>query len=324
MSDLADRISRAAVAALDLAPFDDRFGRLSRQVLTGGASRFMRAIADDQTVHYVIPVGLVGEHTGYGALILQDHQAGLLWRDSSGLDHAAIMPREASLSAGYGPVLLDAEEWLRFDVPAEPPVSFLAPPVAGSMLDRTLISFFRAKPSPVAAVSATIVAPALPQPEPEPAEETGENTAIDLEPADGSGEHDPEATAVYTFEAGEDDDTQTDAAAAEPEEAAVPVATRALPEFPVAASAPAAHAMPTTVSIYRDENPEWSRPPATFAEPGSVLTGPVQPAPVATIVTGATAAAPPSMSRTTSGFLIGLFGVLLVGGAAIALRLLGA
>ena len=38
MSDLADRISRAAVAALDLAPFDDRFGRLSRQVLAGGAS----------------------------------------------------------------------------------------------------------------------------------------------------------------------------------------------------------------------------------------------------------------------------------------------
>ena len=33
MSDLADRISRAAVAALDLAPFDDRFSRLSRQVL---------------------------------------------------------------------------------------------------------------------------------------------------------------------------------------------------------------------------------------------------------------------------------------------------
>ena len=31
MPDLADRISRGAVAALDLAPFDDRFSKLSRR-----------------------------------------------------------------------------------------------------------------------------------------------------------------------------------------------------------------------------------------------------------------------------------------------------
>ena len=76
MPDLADRISRAAVAALDLAPFDDRYGRLSRQVLAGGASRFQRVTADDQAVHFVIPVGLAGQRIDYGALVLQDRQAG--------------------------------------------------------------------------------------------------------------------------------------------------------------------------------------------------------------------------------------------------------
>ena len=61
MPDLADRISRAAVTALDLAPFDERFAALSRQVLTGGASRFTKIIDERQAISYVIPVGVAGE-----------------------------------------------------------------------------------------------------------------------------------------------------------------------------------------------------------------------------------------------------------------------
>lgn len=147
MPDLADRISRGAVAALDLAPFDDRFGRLSRQVLAGGASRFQRVIADDRPIEFLIPVGLAHERIDYGALVLQDGHAGVLWRDASGLDRCITVPIGPDTHATFGAVTLGGEQWTRFDVAGEPVgLTFLVPPVNSPLLRSTLIEYFRARP----------------------------------------------------------------------------------------------------------------------------------------------------------------------------------
>ncbi|MFT3875101.1 MAG: hypothetical protein QM708_01535 [Propioniciclava sp.] len=339
MSDLADRISRAAVAALDLAPFDDRYGRLSRQVLAGGASRFKQVITDDQAVHYVIPVGLVGERVAYGALVLQERQAGVLWRDADGLDHTALVPRDETLSARYAPVLLGAEEWMRFDVTAASArLAFLAPPVTGPLLDRALIDFFRAEPgAPVIMddrvltsddTDTTAIQPAV---EPEP------------EPDDVGGHHDSDATSFYDPYADDAPDHRAEptapvaAAPSVPEPApATPVVTPA--QVPPRASALSSQdtvpsqttvplppvAPPAPFDIYRDEAP--SAPGATAAMPAApapAVRMPVAPAPVAAAPAVVTPVAKPGMSRTTAGFLIGFFGVLVVAGAAFALRLIG-
>ncbi|MDO5535081.1 MAG: hypothetical protein Q4F65_10565, partial [Propionibacteriaceae bacterium] len=162
MPDLADRISRAAVAALDLAPFDDRFSRLSRQVLAGGASRFAKVTADDQAVHFVIPVGLAGDRIEYGALVLQDRQVGVLWRDAEGIDHSSVVPRTAA--ATFTPITLGEEQWTRFEVTeADAPLAFLVPPVSGPLLTSTVVDFLQASLS-----RAELGAP-LPTPDPEPA-----------------------------------------------------------------------------------------------------------------------------------------------------------
>ena len=164
MSDLADRISRAAVAALDLAPFDDRFSRLSRQVLAGGASRFGRVVADDQAVHFVIPVGLAGERIDYGALVLQDRQAGILWRDAAGMDHGSVVRRTVDTHSSFSSLTLGGEQWMRFDVEsAGEHLTFLVPPVNSPLLRSTLIDFFRARPGSFSAPTP------LPEPDPEPA-----------------------------------------------------------------------------------------------------------------------------------------------------------
>lgn len=164
MSDLADRISRAAVAALDLAPFDDRFSRLSRQVLAGGASRFGRVVADDQAIHFVIPVGLAGERIEYGALVLQDRQAGVLWRDAAGMDHSSVVHRNGDTHSTFSSLTLGGEQWMRFDVEsAGEHLTFLVPPVNSPLLRSTLIDFFRARPGSFSAPTP------LPEPDPEPA-----------------------------------------------------------------------------------------------------------------------------------------------------------
>lgn len=162
MLDLADRISRAAVAALDLAPFDDRFARLSRQVLAGGASRFEKVISADEPIDLVVPVGLPHERLDYGALVVQQSQVGLLWRDAFGFDHA----RTATLRPGasYSAVDLGGETWTRFDLPADDGrLTFLIPPVSSTLLRTTLARSFRATPG----AAAPLVTPA-PDPEPAP------------------------------------------------------------------------------------------------------------------------------------------------------------
>lgn len=162
MLDLADRISRAAVAALDLAPFDDRFARLSRQVLAGGASRFEKVISADEPIDLVVPVGLPHERLDYGALVVQQSQVGLLWRDAFGFDHA----RTATLRPGasYSAVDLGGETWTRFDLPADDgPLTFLIPPVSSALLRTTLARSFHAAHG----AAAPLVTPA-PDPEPAP------------------------------------------------------------------------------------------------------------------------------------------------------------
>ena len=207
MVDLADRISRAAVAALDLAPFDDRFGRLSRQVLAGGATRFQRVIADDQAVDYVIPVGLVGQRIDYGALVLQDRQSGILWRDALGIDHAVVVPR-SDAAATFSPLTLGGEEWVRFDVDGSAErMSFLIPPVSDPLLRRTLVNYFQARPGPRSGDAVPDMAPAAapavrfpepdpdPEPEPEAEPESVETTAVlpVTEPAEGWAVEEPAA-----------------------------------------------------------------------------------------------------------------------------------
>lgn len=190
MSDLADRISRAAVAALDLAPFDDRYGKLSRQVLAGGASRFSRVTSDDQAIHFVIPVGLAGERIEYGALVLQDRQAGLIWRDALGIDHSATVPRGPETATTFSSLTLGGDQWMRFDVDAAgEELAFLIPPVNSPLLRSTLIDFFKARPGAPrssAPVPEPVAEPPLvrfpdPEPEPEPAPENVAAPAEDLD-----------------------------------------------------------------------------------------------------------------------------------------------
>lgn len=162
MPDLADRISRAAVAALDLAPFDDRFASLSRQVLAGGAARFGKVVDQRQAISYVIPVGVAGERIDYGALVLQPNSAGLLWRGVGGVDQHAIVSVTSSTPATYSTVPLGGESWLRFSIGSASRLTFLVPPVTSRALVPTLIEYFAARPGP----APTTV---LPEPDSEPA-----------------------------------------------------------------------------------------------------------------------------------------------------------
>ncbi|MBK8462668.1 MAG: hypothetical protein IPL36_06480 [Nigerium sp.] len=324
MTDLADRISRAAVAALDLAPFDDRYASLSRQVLAGGASRFTRVIASDEAVHYVIPVGLVSERVAYGALVLQDHRAGVLWRDADGLDRATVVARDEAMSATFAPVVLGSQEWMRFEVAAgSGTLSFLAPPVAGSLLDRTLIDFFQATAGARPAADVVITTGDDP-------ETTAVQPAID----EATSSPGPDASAAPGGEP--EPDTATEPVVADPDATAVyaPFADEGAGHTdPVVPDAGAARSSATVQNtsvhepgpletqpfgLYRDEAP--AAPPTEHLPVVAATPVLVTPMGVAAEVTEAVQ---PGMSRTTAGFLIGFFGILLIGGLAIAVRLLG-
>lgn len=162
MPDLADRISRAAVAALDLAPFDDRFAALSRQVLAGGALRFSRILDQSHAISYILPVGVAGERIDYGALALQPNAAGLVWRDADGVDHHASVSVTPATPATYAEVELGGEPWVRFSVGGASRLTFLVPPVKSRALIPMLVDHFGATPGP----APTTV---LPEPTPAPA-----------------------------------------------------------------------------------------------------------------------------------------------------------
>lgn len=350
MSDLADRISRAAVAALDLAPFDDRFGRLSRQVLAGGASRFSRVTADDQAVHFVIPVGLAGERIDYGALVLQDRQAGLIWRDPQGIDQTATVSRGAATASTFSSLTLGGEQWMRFDVAGDGgELAFLVPPVNSPLLRSTLIDFFRARPGAprsAAPVPEPSVEPPLVRfPDEEPAPEDLETTQVMAEPIT-----DPEPALPASDDPTPREQTPAEQFAAEPAmlsewapDAFDPDATRVRPVLPEDApvaetpddDATRVHEPP--FDLFRDQPavpPET--PPAWTQQPTQAIPTPA-PAPTAESEAWHPAGAqvqrvqaapvyvePHGMSRTTVGFLIGLFATLALGGAAIVFRLFGA
>lgn len=324
MPDLADRISRAAVAALDLAPFDDRYGRLSRQVLAGGASRFGRVIADGQAVHFVIPVGLAGEQIQYGALVLQDRQAGVLWRDAQGIDHGQVVPRSAATRTTHVPVILGGQEWVRFDVDTDGDhLAFLAPPVSGSLLRTTLVDFFSSSPAAVLpAAAAPAPAAAVAEDDRSP-DASSEATAIqDAAAADEpDGESEDVAEPAASVDTGDDLEATQLMSPWSPsgEASAVPSAATAVP------AEEATRVPEPPFDLYRDaRTAPQAAPAATAVWPTTDLT-PASPTPVAP----AQEAAPVEMhysstSRTTIGFLIGLLATLAIGGVVIISQLLGA
>lgn len=137
--DLADRLSRGAVAALDLAPFDARFGDLSRRVLQGGASRFAAIVDPTEDVDLVVPVGVPDASLNFGALVVQATRVGILWRDAHRGDQHAFVPLGADTRAQWSPVTLDGEQWARFDLDdGHTRLAFLAPPTGSPLLRTTL------------------------------------------------------------------------------------------------------------------------------------------------------------------------------------------
>ncbi|MFV0406263.1 MAG: hypothetical protein ACK5LN_05500 [Propioniciclava sp.] len=168
MTDLADRISRGAVAALDLAPFDDRFTKLSRLVLTGGASRFIAAVNPDEPLDYLVPVGLPHERIEYGALTVQRSQLGLVWRDAAAQDHTRVVQLDPANPARYSTLELGGESWTRFDLTSgEDAFAFLVPPVSSPKLTRTLVTVLQATPESTEAPPPPAASPA-PTPRPDP------------------------------------------------------------------------------------------------------------------------------------------------------------
>lgn len=159
--DLAEALSSGAASALDLAPFDERFARLQREVLSGGASRFAPAVATDEPVRYVIGVGIPLEHLHFGALIVQASRVGLVWRDAAG----ASVHRVAHLghaAATTSPVELGGERWTHYQVTSpQGELGFLAPPTATSALNDTLQAVFSSRAS-VPAAGSTAWAPTSP------------------------------------------------------------------------------------------------------------------------------------------------------------------
>ena len=288
MLDLADRVSRAAVAALDLAPFDDRFARLSRQVLAGGASRFAKVIADGEPVDFVVPVGLLHDRLDYGALVVQKTQVGLLWRDDAGLDHV----RTATLGAGtsYSAVDLGGETWTRFDLPADGvPLTFLTPPVSSTLLRTTLARLLGASPGAAAPVSTPAPAPepapvVMPNPPlvPTSAPSPGSVPAPDSWDVAAPAEIEFEATRVHAFP-GYDDVTTV-------------------------------HPLPDGLFRPDTRQPAASAPAPAVTNHQAPLMAVTPPAAISATAHGS--------GISVQGFLLGFIGALAVGGIALLLRLL--
>ncbi len=79
VEDLASVISRASLATLELADYDQGLDDLSREALRGGANRFTPVIANE-TVRYVAPVRVPDRVPSVGALVIQESRIGLVWR----------------------------------------------------------------------------------------------------------------------------------------------------------------------------------------------------------------------------------------------------
>ena len=203
--DLAQRISNGAVAALDLVPLDSRFDELSRRVLQGGATRFAAVVNPAEDVDYVIPVGVPLQTVHFGALVVQQSRAGLLWREGADERHL-LVALDDDTRATWTPVVLGGEVWIRFDVDDhDTQMSVLAPPTGSAVLRDTLIRRFRATEASPVVSDATAVMPVVVVPR------SGATPSWDEGP-DAEGQ-DADATAVLYADASADEITETDARA---------------------------------------------------------------------------------------------------------------
>lgn len=304
--DLADLISRGAVAALDLAPLDPRFSGLSRQVLQGGASRFAPVVDASEPVEYVVPVGVPEASVNFGALVIQHSRVGLVWRDARQGDRHALVALGPDTRAEWSPVTLGGEQWARFDlVDGDTTLSFLAPPTGSPLLRTTLARLLSA--GPAGSASDTQRIPAVPPSGPAPVPRVSPSAGPAWSGPLGSG---PARSPAPAW-----------SAPAAP--AAVPPAVSPVP-VPPASPVPAAPAPPPVVvptwqaptagPLYRDEErvptaTPWADPEATVVRPapGHSVPTPVVAAPgvaeapvVATSVFAAPAAPAPAVAGSAT------------------------
>lgn len=361
MPDLADRISRAAVTALDLAPFDERFAALSRQVLTGGASRFTKVIDERQAISYIIPVGVAGERIDYGALVLQPEAAGLVWRDASGTDQHATVSVTPGTPATYSTVQLGGESWVRFSIGLASRLTFLVPPVRSQALLPTLVHHFQATPGPAPAtvlreppltteeatstsvlpLHALPTAPALAAPD--PVEETGpiprlpERVHVPDPPVEETKQTplSPQPAALdlgatQPIAAPDVDHEPTRSLPSSPHDATSPFdATQALP-LPREEESVAPWGAAAPFALFREPaaTPERTQvlpdvPPYPHSLGGQDAWAPAPGPSPAPVVAAVSNPPAPSGSSTLRAFVIGLFATIVVGSIVLAFILLG-
>lgn len=313
MADLADRISRAAVAALDLAPLDDRFSKLSRIVLTGGASRFLPVVDPREPIRYVVPVGLPHDRIEYGAVVVQESRVGIVWRDAASRDRSRIVRLDSTDTAQYSSVQLGGEPWTRFELrPDDPETTFLVPPLTSDALTGTLVEILHAvatqsstpaAASPQVDATATQVldtAPGAP-PEPPPTPEAAATQVISPVPSPATPAQTPQEPSPST----------------QPPVAPVLDATQPIPtveDATAASSTAATAAQPEAFAVFRDQAPE-SQAAAPPTQPRTAPR-PSAPAPVSPPVAPERAS-----SDTVRGFWMGLLATVAIGAAVIAVSL---
>lgn len=139
--DLADRISDAAIAVLELIPDEQRFANLSRVVLKGGASRFIPVVLENEPIRYVLPVGVPGETLEFGTLLIQRTRCSIVWRAREDRPyHAQICELSEETSVVQSAETVRGEVWGRFDLRrrGQKNMIFLVPPVSDVELPRLL------------------------------------------------------------------------------------------------------------------------------------------------------------------------------------------
>lgn len=316
--DLADRISRGAVAALDLAPDDPRFAELSRQVLQGGASRFATVVDPRESVDYVIPVGVPEASVNFGALVVQVSRIGAIWRDPHQGEHHALVALGPDTRATWSPVTLGGEQWARFDLDdRHTTFSFLAPPTGSPLLRMTLARLLGVESAGFSARTELIPAVGgVPSPEPAPSP-----VPPILEPVPPVPEPVPQVP-----------DEHRPLTPVPEWSSDTPVPPPPVPPRPVLPSTP--WEPESGVPLYRDET--RIRPPVPASEPtpsandatvvrGALPEVTLAPA-AATLAPEPTAAVPTAVagpvarrtSATLVGFVVALAATLVLGGIALA------
>lgn len=139
MADLATELSFGAVAGLGLAPGDPKYAALSREALSGGATRFASVVDAAWPVRYVIPVRVPEDSDALGALVVQQERLSLVWRNPSGLNQSVWSALDESTTVYESMGHVSGEPWSLFRVEdAHKAWAFMVPPVSGRMIALTL------------------------------------------------------------------------------------------------------------------------------------------------------------------------------------------